>query len=331
MSTMKEMRAVYTETLIELGTKNPNIVLLEADLMKASATGPFKQAYPDRLFNVGVAEANMVGIAAGLSACGKIPFADTFACFSARRTFDQFFVSANYARLNVKLTGTDPGIAAELNGGTHMPFEDIGMMRTIPKLIVFEPSDPVSLKSLVTQNASYYGCSYMRLHRMNAPVLYSDAETFELGKGKTLRTGSDVTLIATGVLMVNEALKAADLLAQDGIRATVIDMHTIAPIDKELVLQCACATGAIVTCENHQIAGGLGSAVAEVLSENHPTLLRRIGVRNEFGEVGNLEYLKERFGLTARHIREKAAELARNTYSSPAKRDHHKTITKTHE
>lgn len=301
-TTELEMRAVYTQTLLELAALNPNIMVLEADLSKATATGPFREQFPDRFINVGVAEANMVGIAAGLSSEGKIPFAASFGCFSSRRVYDQFFISACYAQLNVKLIGTDPGITAELNGGTHMPLEDMGIMRNIPGLTVFEPSDPTSLKQLLKLSAAAPKSSYMRLHRQMAPVLYSESVRFELGKGHVLRTGTDVTLIATGVVMVNEALKAVDQLAASGISATLIDMHTIKPIDQALVLEWAEKTGAVVTCENHSILNGLGSAVAEVLSEHRPTPLKRVGVRDSFGEVGNLAYLKDRFGLHAAGI-----------------------------
>ncbi|GHU88329.1 transketolase [Bacteroidia bacterium] len=298
----QEMRTVYTQTLIELAEKDERIVVLEADLMKASGTGAFKNRFPERTFNMGVAEANMVGVAAGLSAGGKIPFADTFACFASRRTYDQFFISGNYAHLNVKLVGTDPGVASEYNGGTHMPFEDIGIMRNIPQLVVMEPSDPVSLKKLVIKSAYHNGCTYMRLHRKPVTVIYSEEEEFEIGKGKVLKDGTDVTLIATGAIMVAEALKAGEILNAEGISAAIIDMHTIKPVDTGLILQYAKKTGGIVTCENHQKMNGLGSAVAETLAENYPALLNRIGINDEFGEVGKLDYLLERYQLTAEHI-----------------------------
>ncbi len=299
-----EMRKVYTETLMELAEKDPDIVVLEADLMRASGTASFKDKFPARTFNVGVAESNMVGIAAGLSATGKIPFAATFGCFAARRTYDQFFISGCYAQNNVKLVGTDPGVTAAYNGGTHMPFEDMGIMRNIPKVVVFEPSDPVSLRSLVQKSARHKGCTYMRLHRKPAEVLYKENEVFELGKGKVLKDGRDVTIIAIGVVLVSEAVRAAGILADRGIKAAVIDMHTIKPIDKDLIVKYAEKTAAVVTCENHQIVNGLGSAVAEVLIENKPVPMKRIGVNEEFGEVGTLDYLKERFGFTAEKIAE---------------------------
>jgi len=297
-----EMRAVYAQTLIELAEKDERIVVLEADLMKASGTTVFRNQFPERTFNMGVAEANMVGVAAGLSAGGKIPFADTFACFAARRAYDQFFISGNYARLNVKLVGTDPGISSEYNGGTHMPFEDMGIMRNIPKLVVFEPSDAVSLKKLVKESAYHQGCTYMRLHRKPVDVIYPEDEEFELGKGKILKDGTGVTLIATGAIMVAEALKACEMLSEEGISAAVIDMHTIKPVDKELILLYARKTGGIVTCEDHQQINGLGSAVAETLVENYPVLMNRIGVQDEFGEVGKTDYLLERYQLSAVHI-----------------------------
>ena len=307
-----EMRQVYADTLIQLAEKDENVVVLEADLMAAHATRRFLEKFPARTFNVGVAEANMVGVACGLSASGKIPFAASFAPFVTRRAYDQFFVSANYARLNVKLMGSDPGVTAEYNGGTHMPFEDVGLMRNIPGLVVFEPADCVSLKKLLVQSANHKGNTYMRMHRGSAPVVYSPEDEINLGKANILKDGRDITLIACGVVMVNEALKAAQILSQDGISAAVIDMHTIKPLDEKTVLDYANKTKGIVTCENHQIMNGLGSAVAEFLSENRPTIVKRIGINDEFGEVGDLDYLMERFGLTAGHICKKAKEILTN-------------------
>lgn len=309
MSNQSEMRAVYNETLIELAEKDERIVLLEADLMRATGTKSFSQRFPERTINVGVAEANMVGIAAGLSTTGKIPFANSFATFASRRVFDQFFISANYAQLNVKLVGSDPGITAALNGGTHMSFEDLGIMRTIPKLVIFEPSDPISLRKLVQCAAKHEGCTYMRLHRGMASAIYEDTEAFELGKGKVLRNGKDIALIATGVIMVREALKAAEFLAGEGISASVVDMHTIKPIDRDLIIDLAKTCGAIVTCENHQTVNGLGSSVAEVLVETMPVPMARVGVKDLFGEVGSVDYLIERFELTAASIINQGKQL----------------------
>lgn len=307
----KEMRAVYAETLVELGAKNKDIVLLEADLMKASGTGPFQAAYPERTFDVGVAEANMVGVAAGLSAEGKIPFAATFGCFATRRVFDQFFVSCAYARLNVKLVGTDPGVSAAFNGGTHMPFEDLALMRAVPGIAVLEPSDAASLRGLVAAAAERKGSVYMRLHRKAVPDLYPAGEKFEIGKAKLLREGKHVAIVALGSIMVNEALKAAELLAKEGIEASVVDALSVKPLDAELILREARKCGAVVTAENHQASGGLGSAVAELLAETGAARLARIGVKDEFGEVGTQDYLQDRFGLRAANIAEAAKALAK--------------------
>ena len=305
----KEMRAVYCETLIRFAGKDPRICVVEADLMKASGTMPFKAAYPERGIDVGVAEANLIGVSAGLSAAGKIPFAATFGCFASRRCFDQFFLSANYARLNVKLTGTDPGISAIFNGGTHMPFEDIGMMRLIPGLTVFEPSDPVSLEKLLEACAAYYGCTYMRLYRKPVACIYPPDESFALGKGKVLRDGTDVTILALGAIMVPEAIKAAAALEKQGVSAAVIDILSVKPLDRELVLDYAAKTGRIVTAENHQAAGGLGGAVAELLSVEKPVPLAMVGVHDEFGQVGTQDWLKEYYKLTAAEIEKQALRL----------------------
>ncbi len=298
----KDMRDVYCETLIEIAGENPDLVVLDADLMGADGLPAFFKKYPERAINVGVAEANMIGIASGLSAAGKIPFASTFACFAGRRVYDQFFISSNYAGLNVNLTGSDPGITSQLNGGTHMTFEDIGIMRNTPNLVIYEPCDAVSLKALVKLAAASPNCTYLRLHRKSADRIYNDNEKFELGRGKVLRDGSDLTIIAVGAVLVSESLKAAELLKAKGISAAVIDMHTIKPIDKELVLEYAVKTGAVLTCENHQAATGMGSAVATFLAAEHPVRVLTHGVHEEFGEVGKLPYLKERYGFTAEAI-----------------------------
>ncbi|MGC9312580.1 MAG: transketolase family protein [Sediminispirochaetaceae bacterium] len=309
MEKTQDMRATYNDTLIELAAENERIVILEADLMNASGTVPFKKKYPERAFDMGVAEANMAGTAAGLSSVGKIPFAASFTPFASRKAYDQFFISANYARLNVKLVGTDPGVTATFNGGTHMSFEDGGLMRNIPKLTVFEPCDNISLRKLVRKAAEHQGCTYMRLHRKGGQEIYSDDTEFELGKGMVLRDGNDVTLVATGFVMVPEALAAAAELEKEGISAAVIDMHTVKPIDRELIVEYARKTGAFVTCENHQVVNFLGSAVAEVLAEDHPALLGRIGIQDEFGQVGTLDFLKKDYGLTAADIAAKAREV----------------------
>jgi len=301
----KEMRAAYAETLLALASENPNIVILEADLMRATGTGAFAKAYPDRAFNAGVAEANMVGVASGLSAVGRIPFAATFGSFAGRRVYDQFFLSANYAQLNVKLIGTDPGVTAKFNGGTHMPFEDLILMRAVPGLAILEPSDPVSLAALVRRSAERYGCVYIRMPRGPADILYPAGEGFDIGKSKILRQGKDVAIFALGALMVGEALMAADALKATGVAASVVDVLSLKPLDLETLLKLAKETGRIVTCENGQASGGLGGAVAETLLEaGIPVKFARIGVKDEFGEVGTQEYLMERFGLTSKDIEE---------------------------
>jgi transketolase len=294
----KEMRAAYAEALVALGEKNPHIVVLEADLMSCTGTAVFKKAYPDRFINAGIAEANMVGMAAGLSAAGKIPFAASFGCFSSRRVFDQFFLSANYARLNVKLVGTDPGVTAAFNGGTHMPFEDLGLMRLVPKLIVAEPSDPRACAAFTKAAAELYGCVYLRIPRKAVPFLYPAEEPFQFGKAKLLKSGKDACFIALGSLMVNEALKARELLAAEGIDAGVLDALTLKPLDRDAVLEQAGRVKCLVSAENHQINGGLGSAVAEILAETGvQCAFARAGIKDEFGEVGTQDYLVKRFGL----------------------------------
>jgi len=310
MADQKEMRAVYAETLASLVEEGKDIVVLEADLMRATGTTAFAKKYPERAVNVGVAEADLVGVASGLSAGGKIPFAATFGCFASRRAYDQFFLSANYAQLNVKLIGTDPGVTAAYNGGTHMPFEDLTLMRVIPNLTIVEPADAASLAAVTRIAAETKGCFYMRLQRKAAPQVYADGETFELGTAKVLRKGKDVTLVALGTVMVNEALKAAKTLAEEGIEATVIDAIWLAPLDEATILANS-PSGRIVTCENHRVTGALGSAVAELIAEKAPgTRLARIGVAaNLFGEVGTLDWLAERFELTAPHIADAARKL----------------------
>ncbi len=297
-----EMRKAYCESLMNLAENNPKIVALDADLMTAMGMMPFKKKYPERTVDCGVQEANMIGVACGLSVQGKIPFAHTFAPFCTRRACDQIFVSGAYNYANVKVVGSDPGITAAYNGGTHMPFEDMGIMRGIPTMTVIEPTDIVMLKNLIPQIANTYGMMYMRLVRKDVKKVYEDGSTFEIGKAAYLKEGKDVTIIASGYC-VSESLAAAQALGECGIDAGVIDMFTWKPIDVEAV-KCAAGTGAIVTAENHNIINGLGSAVAEVLVKNQPVPLEMVGVQDEFGEVGPVSYLRERFGLTQDNIAE---------------------------
>jgi transketolase len=309
-----EMRRVYLETLIGLGEKNRQVMALEADLMSCLGTKAFGERFPGRYINCGIQEADMFGVAAGLSATGKIPFAHTFATFSTRRACDQIFMSCAYAKLNVKIIGSDPGITAALNGGTHMPFEDVGIMRTIPGMTVIEPTDTVMLREVIDKVAEQYGTHYIRMARRIVTKVYEAGSSFEIGRAVQIRDGSDLTIIAAG-FCVAEAIKAAAILATQGVSARVIDMFTIKPIDREAVIKAAEETGAIVTAENHNILGGLGSAVAEVLAENRPTPMERIGVQDVFGEVGPVDYLARRFELTAGDIVKKTERvLKRKNY-----------------
>ncbi len=304
----KAMRDVYCETMIELASKDKRIVHLDADLLSCIAMIPFQKKFPERTFDLGIQEANMIGVAAGMSAAGLIPFAHSFATFATRRCYDQIFMSCAYAKLNVRIIGSDPGITAAFNGGTHMPFEDMGILRDIPKITIIEPVDTVMLRDIIIQTAGMYGVFYIRMLRRNAVKIYDEGSAFHIGKGVTLQEGKDVTIISTGI-MVKEALDAAEKLSQEGISAKVINMFTLKPIDSELIIKSAEETGAIVTAENHNIINGLGSAVSEVLSENMPVPLERVGVRDEFGQVGPVDYLKEAYALTSDEIVRKAKKV----------------------
>jgi transketolase len=304
----KEMRYAYCEALIEAAKKDSRIVSVNCDLSSSCGTKGFTKEFPERSFNLGIQEANACGVAAGMSATGLVPFFHSFAVFSSRRICDQLFLSCAYAGLNVKIIGCDAGVSATYNGGTHMAFEDVGIVRMIPKVTIVEPSDTVMVKQLVGQLAEAYGVFYMRFARKNLPRIYEEGSEFKIGKAAILREGKDVSIIASG-MEVYEALEAADILAGEGIEARVVDMFTIKPIDADCVIDCADKTGAIVTAENANIIGGLGSAVAEVLVENRLVPMERVGVQDEFGEVGELDYLKDRFGLTATYIVEKVKKV----------------------
>lgn len=301
----KEMRQAYCDTLMEAAKKDDRIAMVNCDLCSSMGLKPFAAEFPERSVNVGIEEANGCSMAGGMSAAGMIPFFNTFAVFATRRVYDQIFMSCAYPKLNVKIMGGDAGVSATNNGGTHMPFEDMGIMRVMPGVTVLEPSDPVMMASLVKTLAETYGVQYMRFTRKKTLQIYEEGSEFEIGKAVVLRDGRDVAIFACG-LMVAEALKAADKLAEEGIDAAVVDMFTIKPLDRECVIKYAEKTGAVVTAENHQIIGGLGSAVAEVLAEEYPVPMERVGVRDEFGEVGPQDYLMERFGLTAPNIVEAA-------------------------
>lgn len=300
-----EMRYAYCDALIEAGKEDPRIVSLDCDLSNSCGTKGFKAAFPDRAFNLGIQEQNACAMAGGMSAAGMIPFFHTFAVFATRRVYDQIFLSGAYAGQNVKIIGCDAGVSAAFNGGTHMAFEDVGIMRVMPNVTILEPSDPTMMKCVVDQVAKTYGMFYLRMPRKTVYQIYEEGSRFTIGKGEIIREGTDVTLIAVGLEVV-QALRAAQMLEDEGISARVVDMFTIKPIDKELIALCAEETGAIVTCENESIIGGLGSAVAETICETKLVPLERIGVHDEFGEVGPQSYLEERFKLTAVDIVEKA-------------------------
>lgn len=303
----RAMRDVYCDTLIALATKNDKIVGFDADLMNSAGMVKFGERFPDRMINCGIQEANMIGTAAGSSAVGLIPFVHTFACFATRRPADQIFVSAAFAQANIRIIGSDPGITAAFNGATHMPFEDVGIMRGFPTVTVIEPTDTVMLEDVIGQLETLVGVYYVRLSRKNVVGIYEEGSTFDIGKGALLKEGTDITLIASGI-MVSEAMRAAEQLAQQGIAARVINIYTIKPIDKKIIVKAAKETGAIVTAENHNYINGLGSAVAEVLAENLPVPMARVGVEDQFGQVGSVDYLKEVYGLTAENIVAKAVE-----------------------
>lgn len=301
----KMMREVYCETLMDMASSDKRICALDADLIGSSGMKPFFKAFPDRSFQCGIAEANMIGAAAGLSATGKVPFAHSFGIFATRRVCDQIFMSAAYAKLNVRILGSDPGVTAAYNGGTHMPFEDMAVLRGIPEITLIEPTDPVMLEDLVRQLADVYGVYYIRMARKNVVSIYEEGQTFTIGKGCVLREGGDVTLIASGI-MVAEALKAADMLAGQGVSAKVVDMFTWKPVDRELVAKCAEETGAIVTAENHNTVGGLGSAVAEAACLTVPVPIEMVGTDDRFGQVGTEAFLRKEYALTAERIVESA-------------------------
>ncbi len=314
MTDEREMRQTLAGALVERAKTDDRIVVIEADLMSCHATKVFKQEFPERFVNVGIAEQNMIGIAAGMSTMGKIPFAYSFGPFATRRCYDQIFISVAYARQNVKIVGTDPGVLAEYNGGTHMPFEDMALMRAIPHMVCFEPVDATMLEKAVDQIVDYQGAVYIRLQRKKAEKVFDDTLNFELGKAIKIKDGKDVTLIASGI-MVARAIEAAELLKEDGISARVVNIHTWKPIDKDAIIKCAKETGAIVTCENHNVCNGLGSAVAEVVCQNSPVPMRLVGVKDEFGQVGKNAYLSEQYHITTQDIVEAAREVVKNKQS----------------
>ena len=301
---MANPRDAYGETLLELGGKIPNIVVLDADLSKSTKTILFAKKYPERFFEMGIAEANMISTAAGLASCGKIPFASTFAVFATGRVYDQIRMDVAYSETNVKIFATHGGISVGKDGASHQMIEDLALMRVLPNMTVLAPSDAVQTRRLVELMATTEGPMYARIGRANAPVLYTreDMHALEIGKGFLARDGSDVTLIACGT-MVDQAVDAAERLAKERVSARVVDMHTIKPLDSRLVRKCAQETNAMVTMEEHSVIGGLGGAVSEVLAEEGSRVpFKRIGVQDMFCESGEPEELFQKYGLDAPHI-----------------------------
>ena len=304
-------RESYGNALVELGKEHENLVVLDADLAAATKTGTFKKAFPDRHIDCGIAEANMVGIGAGLAAAGMVPFVSSFAMFAAGRAFEQVRNSVGYPHLNVKIGATHAGISVGEDGATHQCNEDISLMRTIPGMVVISPADDVEAKAAVRAAYEYDGPVYLRFGRLAAPVIF-DEETykFEIGKGQVVTEGTDVTIIATG-LMVGNSMEAAEMLAEKGISAKVINMATIKPLDEELVIAAAKETGKVVTVEEHSVIGGLGSAVCDVLSEKCPTPVLKVGVNDVFGHSGPALDLIAEFGLDAKGIAEKVERFVK--------------------
>ncbi len=301
-------RDSYGEALVELGKEHDNLVVLDADLAAATKTVTFKKAFPDRHIDCGIAESNMMGIAAGIASTGKVPFASSFAMFAAGRAFEQVRNSIGYPKLNVKIGATHAGISVGEDGATHQCNEDIALMRTIPGMVVINPSDDVEAKAAVKAAYEHNGPVYLRFGRLAAPVINGNADyKFELGKGVVLREGKDITIIATG-LMVSESLEAANLLAADGVDAKVINIHTIKPLDEELVIEAAKTTNKIITVEEHSVIGGLGSAVCDVLCEKQPAKVQKIGMYDMFGESGPAVELLKKYKLDAQGIYEQIKE-----------------------
>ena len=297
----KSTRVAYGEALVKLGKVNKDVVVLEADLSKSTMTAYFKKEFPERHINVGIAEADMIGTAAGIATTGKIPFASTFAHFAAGRAFDQIRNSVAYPQLNVKICPTHAGVSLGEDGGSHQSVEDVALMRAIPGMVVLSPADAVETEKMVFAVAEYEGPVYVRLGRLNIPVLFDENYKFEIGKAATLREGNDVAILATG-LMVSEALEAAKLLEEKGLKARVVNVSTIKPLDTETVLKAAKECKFIVTSEEHSVIGGLGSAVSEYLSEVHPAKVVKHGIQDVFGQSADGETMLTNYGLRAKNI-----------------------------
>lgn len=309
MSKKIATREAYGKALAVLANTNENVVVLDADLSKSTKTADFKAVAPERFFNMGIAEGNMMGVAAGLSTCGKVPFVSTFAMFAAGRAFEQIRNSICYPKLNVKVCATHAGLTVGEDGASHQAIEDISLMRSVPNMVVINPADDIETEAAIKAVAEMEGPCYVRLGRMAVSRVNDETNyNFVIGKGITLAEGNDVAIIATGI-MVEAALEAKEELAKEGINAMVINIHTIKPIDEELIIKAAKETGVIVTAEEHSIIGGLGSAVAEVVSENCPVPVLRVGVKDTFGESGKPNELLEKYGLTSNNIVNKVKEV----------------------
>lgn len=300
-----EASQMFCQTMEEMFAEDNSVVYLDADLMASMKIQGLWKKYPDRVFNCGIQESNMVGVAAGLYLAGFKPYIHSFSPFASRRVFDQVFLSVGYAKKSVHIIGSDAGIMATDNGGTHMCLEDMALMRTIPGACVVDATDGTMLCALVKLTKDWKGVTYIRTPRRNMPDIYEKDTQFEIGKGLLLKDGQDVTLVASGI-MVATALQAAQLLEEQGISVRVVDPVTVKPLDKELMIRCARETGAIVTAENHNVMGGMGSAVAEVIGENCPVPVLRVGVQDQFGQVGSEAYLREQYGLRPEDLVEKA-------------------------
>jgi transketolase len=304
----KATRDAYGEALVEIGNANSNVVVLDADLSKSTKSALFSEKFHERFFNVGIQEANLVGVAAGLAACGKIPFISSFASFLVSKGFDQFRMSVAFSELNVKAVGSHGGITVGEDGASQMSIEDVALMTSLPGFVVMVPSDEISARALVFETAKHIGPVYIRTGRPKAPVVHKAGTDFKIGKGVRLREGKDLTIIANG-LEVYEALEAAERLADEGISASVIDMHTVKPLDTDLILEEAKQTGHVLVAEEHQIWGGLGSAVATFLAKKHPCKMGFVAIQDTFAESGKAEELLEKYGLTHPHIVKAAKKL----------------------
>jgi len=294
-------RDAYGKALVQLGGENKDIVVLDADLSKSTKTADFAKVFPERFFNMGIAEQNLIGFSAGLAAAGKIPFASTFAVFATGRAFEQIRNSVAYPKLNVKIAATHAGISVGEDGASHQAVEDLALMRSLPNMTVLAPADAQETYQVIKAAAAYQGPVYIRMGRLAVPVLFDENYRFTIGKANKIREGKDITIVANG-LMVAEALNAAEELSRQGIEAVVVNCASIKPLDQEMIVTMAKQTGAVVTAEEHSIIGGLGSAVAEVLSENYPVPLTRVGIKDTFGESGRPEELLVKYGLTSGEI-----------------------------